>query len=132
MIYNSHLTGSQLWDLGSSEVEKLESTYNRSVKIMFDLPWATHRYFIEPLTGDAHVSRLLLRRYLSFISKVELSKKFPLKILLGIARSDVRSVTGSNLRRIMLLSGKQSMDDLKNVDIATPGPTDRLSAERPV
>ena len=93
----------------------LESTYNRSVKIMFDLPWATHRYFIEPLTGDAHVSRLLLRRYLSFISKVELSKKSPLKILLGIARSDVRSVTGSNLRRIM--SGKNSMDELKNVDI---------------
>ena len=29
----------------------------------------------------------------------------------------MRSVTGSNLRRIMILSGKNSMDDLKNVDI---------------
>ena len=48
-IYNSHFTGSQLWDLGIRQVEKLESTYNRSVKIMLDLPWATHRCFIEPL-----------------------------------------------------------------------------------
>ena len=81
------------------------------------MSWATYRYFLEPLNGDAHISRMLLRRYLSFISKVELSKKSPLKTLLGIARSDVRSVTGSNLRRIMLLSGKNSMDELKNVDI---------------
>ena len=44
-IYNGHWTGSQLWKFGSKEVEKLESTYNRSVKNMFDLPYATHRYF---------------------------------------------------------------------------------------
>ena len=116
-IYNNHFTGSQLWDLGSREVEKLESTYNRSVKIMFDLPWGTHRYFVEPLTGDPHVSRLLVRRYLSFIKNVEISKKTPLKTLLGIVKRDVRSITGSNLRRIMILSGKQSIDDLDNIDI---------------
>ena len=46
---NKIYTGSQLWDLSSREVEKLESTYNRSVKIM---------YYMEPLTGDLHVRRL--------------------------------------------------------------------------
>jgi hypothetical protein len=63
-IYDSNFTGSQLWDLGSREVEKLESTYNKSVKIMMDLPWATHRYLIEPLTGIPHVSSQLISRYL--------------------------------------------------------------------
>ena len=116
-IYNSHFTGSQLWDLGSREVGKLESTYNRSVKIMLDLPWATHRYLIEPLTGTPHVSRQLVRRYLSFVNKMEASQKSPLRALLDIAKNDVRSITGSNLRRIMLLSGRNSIDDIKNVDV---------------
>ena len=51
-IYNSHFTGSQLWGLDSREMEKLESTYNKSVKILYNLPWATHTYFIEPLTQE--------------------------------------------------------------------------------
>ena len=93
------------------------STFNKSVKIMFDLPWGTHRYFVEPLTGDAHLSRMLVKRYLSFIEMLETSKKTPLKTLLSIAKRDVRSITGSNLRRIMILSGRKSIDDLKDVDI---------------
>ena len=84
---------------------------------MIDPSWATHRYFIEPLTGEPHISRDLIRRYLAFISKVEMSAKHPLKTLPNIARGDVRSITGSNLRRIMLLSGRSSVLDLKNVDV---------------
>ena len=51
------------------------------------------------------------------IHKVEQSKKTPLKSLLNIARNDVRSTTGSNLRKIMLLSGRNRIEDLKDVDI---------------
>ena len=36
-IYNGHWTGSQFWRLGCEELG------NRSIKIMYDLPWATHR-----------------------------------------------------------------------------------------
>ena len=42
----------------------------------------------------------------------------PLRALLDIAKNDVRSITGSNLRRIMLLSGRNSIEDLKNVDVS--------------
>ena len=116
-IYNSHFTGSQLWDFGSSEFGKLISTYNRSVKLMFGLPLATHRYFIEPLTGDKHVSKHLYSRYLSFIKMIESCEKSPLHNLLNIAINDVRSTTGSNLRKLMLMSGKLSVKELKYVDI---------------
>ena len=68
-IYNSHFTGCQLWYLGSKEVEKLESTYNRSVKIMMDLPWATHKNMIEPMSESPHVSSILAKRYLSVLHK---------------------------------------------------------------
>ena len=50
-IYNGHFTGSQLWKVGSKEYEKVLSTYNRSVKIMFDLLWTTSWFLIELLTG---------------------------------------------------------------------------------
>ena len=111
-IYNGHYTGSQLWKMGSREYEKVLSTYNKSVKIMFDLPWATHRSLIEPLTGTQHVSRMLVKRYLSFIDKIDKSSKTTLRQLLGLVRNDVRLTTGHNLRTIMMILGKNSIDEL--------------------
>ena len=116
-IYNSHFTGSQLWDLGSREMEKLVSTYNKSVKIMFNLPWPTHRYFIEPLSKEPHILKQLYKRYLTFISKIENSGKTPLKTLLNLSKNDVRTRTGKNLRMLMILLGKKSVDDLAAEDI---------------
>ena len=42
-IYNGHYTGSPLWKLGTKELDKLYSTYNRSVKIKYGLPFADMR-----------------------------------------------------------------------------------------
>ena len=69
-IYNGHFTGSQLWKIGSKEYDRVVSTFNKSVKIMYDIPWATRRYLIEPLIGSQHISRILAKRYLSFIAKI--------------------------------------------------------------
>ena len=97
--------------MGSREYEKVLSTYNKSVKIMFDLPWATHRSLIEPLTGTQHVSRMLVKRYLSFIDKIDKSSKTTLRQLLGLVRNDVRLTTGHNLRTIMMILAKNSIDE---------------------
>ena len=115
-IFNSHYTGSQLWSLFGKETVKLEGTYNKSVKIMCDLPFATHRYFIEHLTKMPHLKKTLVYRYLNFIKSIEKSTKSSLHILLKIAKNDVRSVTGGNLRHIMLLCGKNTVDDLSPYD----------------
>ena len=92
------------------------ATCNRSVKIMYDLPWGTHRYFMEPLTGLAHTSRTLAKRFLSFTESIRNSSKSALKSLLNIVQSDVRSIAGHNLRTIMLLTGKTRIQDLKSGD----------------
>ena len=85
---------------------------------MYDLPWATHRYFIEPLTESQHVSRTLVKRYMSFIEKIKKSSKSSLKQLLEISKNDVRQTTGHNLRSIMELTGKNTIEELdtRNVD----------------
>ena len=116
-IYNSHFTGSQLWKFGSREMGKLESTYNRAIKIMFDLPWGTHRYLLEPLTGQPHISRILIQRYLSFIVRIESSKKGALRTLLNIVKKDSRTVTGSNLRFIMLLANKNTIEEVTKTKV---------------
>ena len=57
-----------------------------------------------------------MKRYLSFIEKVGTSAKKPLKALLELVKKDARTTTGSNLRRIMLMAGKQQIEDLHGAD----------------
>ena len=79
---------------------------------MCDLPYATHRYFIEHLTEKPHLKKQLIERYLKFILSIKRSPKSSLHVLLNVAKNDVRSVTGANLRHIMLLCDKNSIDNL--------------------
>ena len=74
-IYNSHFTGSPLWDLFSRETDMLCNSWNKSVRIMFDIPLNTHRYFLEPLAGMQHLKFTLISRFLGFISQIERSHK---------------------------------------------------------
>ena len=97
----------------SQGAEKFYSTYNRSVKIMADLPYATHRYLIEPVSGQSHMSLTLIKNFINFISKVRDSPKLVLRQLYSIAKADVRTVTGSNLRHILLLTSLSRVDDIQ-------------------
>ena len=118
-IYNSHYYGSPLWNLFGSGARGIETSFNRSVKIMLDLPYATHRSLIEPLTGETHVKTMLISRFLGFLDKIRNSGKKALTMLMETAMMDVRSVTGNNLRNIMLLVGKTSVADVRKNDVVS-------------
>ena len=115
-IYNYHFTGSPLWNLFSREAEMLENPYNLSVKCMFDIPRESHRYLIEELTERPHLKSTLIKRFLSFTEQIMNSSKVALKCLYNILKYDTQSVTGFNLRKIMLLLEKTSIDELKPSD----------------
>ena len=115
-IYNSHYTSSPLWNLFGVGASRIESSYNRSVKIMMDLPYGTHRYLIEPLTSTMHVKRLLINRFLGFMEKISKSDKKAIKMLMDTSKRDVRSVTGRNYRELMILLGKTSVEDIQKRD----------------
>ena len=83
---------------------------------MLDLPFATHRNLVEPLTDDSHIKIILIRRFLSFVEKIKKSGKPPLVMLLSEAAADVRSTSGSNLQNIMILAGKTSIAALSVLD----------------
>ena len=118
-IYNYHFTGSPLWDLFSREAIMLENSWNTAVRIMFDLPMQTHKYLIEPVTQAKHLKHVLIERFLSFLNQIEKSKKQIPKQLLSFIKHDVRSTTGSNLRNILLLTNKNTIEEITLEDIKT-------------
>ena len=116
-IYNSHYYGSPLWDLSGKSANHLESTYNKGVKVMFNLPLATHRMLIKPVSGYMHVRRVLMSRFLGFLQQIRSSKKSIPKLLLCHISQDVRSTTGKNLRNILLQTDKACVHELLKNDV---------------
>ena len=105
-IYNSHFYGSNCWDIFSEGSDRLEATWNRSVKITYNLPWETHRSCIPIISKVWHVKQLLMTRMFNFILKLRESNKRIIKVLLDVTKKNTLSVTGRNLRRILLMAIK--------------------------
>ena len=115
-IYNSSWFGSPLYSIFGTAAEKLEASYNRSIKIMMNLPLATHRSLIEPLSERHHLRRLFVKRFLQMTKSIRKSSKPILKTLLSTIEHDSRPVTGRNLRLIMLQSGRHDIYDIQLSD----------------
>ena len=115
-IFNSYFYGSAVWDLFGDEAMRLEKTWNVSQRIMLGLPRNAHRYFLEPLSETAHIKFSLSKRYMRFIESIETSPKSTLKGVLSAIKYECRSTTGKNLREIMKMTGKSSVDDIRTED----------------
>ena len=61
-IFNSHFTGSVLWDLFGREAEMIYNTWNISIRKMFRLDQRSHRYFIEPISKIKHIKIAFMTR----------------------------------------------------------------------
>ena len=115
-IYNTHFTGSQVWDLFSKEAIMMENTWNRSIRLMFGLPLQTHRYFICSVSESDHLKSMLIKRFLNFTVKLENSPKKSVRHLYKHVHRDVQSICGSNLRNIRLLLKKDNQQKLHPID----------------
>ena len=134
LIYNFHFTGSPLWDLFSPEAAMIENTWNTAVRIMFDLPFNTHRFFIETISETKHLKTILLKRFLSFLQQIRSSPKTVTSQLLEFIKRDTRSTTGSNLRNLLLMTNKDDIDDItfddvENMKYCEPGDQDKWKVD---
>ena len=116
-IYNFYFTWSPMWDLFCKEAVMLENSWNTAVRLMFNLPLQTHRYFIEPISEVKHLKFVLIERFLGFIDQIVKSRKAIPKHVLKYVKHDVKSVTGSNLRNILLLTDKNTVEEINSTDI---------------
>ena len=96
-IYNTHFTGSVIWNLFSKEFTMIENTWNVSIRKIFNLHRETHRYFIEPVSGVAHIRFALFKRFLKFTTSLANSSKLSVTNLFMTLKRDTSSTTGMNL-----------------------------------
>ena len=108
LLYNSHFSGSNIWKLNGQETQHLISAWNKNIKLIYDLPWETHRWVIQLITGD-NLKCILYAQFVKFINAIHKSSKPAIKYLYFVSASDVRSITGSNLRSILVDTGIQAI-----------------------
>ena len=99
-IYAASFYGSSLWDLFSSECERIYAAWNVAIRICFNVDRTTHRYFIEELSDNLHPKVMLCSRYASFHQSLLTCDKFPVRYLARLHQDDQRTVFGRTLRRI--------------------------------
>ena len=99
-IYNSSFYGSMLWNLKGEKTKQLINSWSVSVREMWNLPWNTHRTFIEPL-GGTHAQTLIYTRYIGFIQSIRKSNKMAVIYLLEKVVQDLNTMTGQNVRHIL-------------------------------
>ena len=104
-LYNSHFTGSSLWDFTSDKFMQLCNSWNVNLRILFDLPRDTHSWLVEEISGGMHAKQMVMSRYINFTNQLANNKRPCVRSLFKLVCNDVRTVTGSNIRQILLMTG---------------------------
>ena len=112
-IYNSSFPGSVLWDFNSESFNQFVNSWSVSVRHMWDLPYATHKYFIEPLGGQ-HALTMMIIRYIKFLHSIKKSQKIAAQYLLGKVLRNCNTLTGRNVRYVL---DKTSADDIFKINL---------------
>ena len=96
-IFGCSFYGSPLLSLNSDEHLKLNRSWNTVIKMVWDLPFATHKRFLESLTTIPHLQSMLHGRYLGFIGNLKKTSKPHLNMLFNICKADLSCNTGQNI-----------------------------------
>ena len=97
----------------------MEATFNRNIKITFDLPYPTHRNILPVLSNVKPLRVMLAKRLLSFTERIKKSDKKVLRSTLSVVECDARTVTGRNLRSLLQLCNKSTVQQLTPSDMDT-------------
>ena len=81
---------------------------------MMKLNRCSHRFLIEPLLQTRHIKFSLMKHFINFTHKILNSTKTSLKTLYKCIKKDWRSITGNNLRNIML---QQNVNNIESISM---------------
>ena len=74
-IYNSHFTGSNLWNFESEKFNQLSNSWNVNLRIICQLPLETHKYLVEQISPCTHFKHKIFTRYIPFVKSLVENKK---------------------------------------------------------
>ena len=112
-VYNSHFSGSNCWDLTSRAGQMFEGTFNRNIKLTLNLPYPTHRNLLPVISQAKPLRITLAQRYLTFVEKLRSSEKPVLRHTIRLVENDTRTVTGRNLKNILLMTDRPDFQHLR-------------------
>ena len=104
-LYNTAFYGSNCWEFSSNQMDSFSKTWNVNLRILYDLPRETHCWVIEALSGGRHFRQMIYSRFLKYLTVLKKNKRPFLRTLHNIVLDDVKTLTGSNVRRILLDTG---------------------------
>ena len=111
-VYATSLYGSPLWQLNSPEHLLLNRSWNTAMKIIWDLPHATHTRFLESLSPVPHLESVLIGRFLGFVNSLQNSSQPLLGLLFNACKNNIISQTGQNIKYLLDKFKKLSLIDL--------------------
>lgn len=100
-IFTCSFYESPLWSLNSEEHMKLCRSWNTVIKMVWDLPYATHRRFLESLNDIPHLQSMLHGRYIGFIENLSATRKPHLQTLYSLCIKDKSYNTGQNVSHLL-------------------------------
>ena len=99
-IYACSFYSSSLYDLFSTKLDQLYKTWNKTVRILYNVPMDTHTYLIDTISKSMHPKVMLSSRFVNF-HRTNLSCSKPsVKLLASLCSQDQRTKYGRNLRNI--------------------------------
>ena len=106
-VFAGDLYGSNLWKLGGDLAEQVYNAWNTCIKLAWNVPRATHTYFVDMLLGCdlSHVKTDLLARYVNFHKSLRESPSMEVAVLVNLVARDIRTTTGSNMNLLGRLTG---------------------------
>ena len=89
----------------SETFDKLCRSYNKNLKIIYNLPYNCHKWIIEEITGGKHARQQMMSLYVKFVESLYNHESPAVSSLLSNVKNNVQSQVGSNLRTIHLETG---------------------------
>ena len=99
-IYTTSFYGSSLWDIFSTDCERLYKSWNVTIRQVFGVDRCTHRYLIETISNSMHPKVMLSSRYVAFYRSISKSTKFPVRLLARFFKADKITVLGKTLETL--------------------------------
>ena len=106
-LYVGSHYGSMLWELGSNMASQYFNAWSTCVKLTWQVPRATHTYFVDQMLscGMNSVRVDTMARFTKFVRGLVASPSMEVSVMYGVARQDIRTVTGANLALIRKETG---------------------------
>ena len=101
-IYFTSFYSSVLWNLESTQINRLYATWNTMLQNNFDLPYGTHRYILKNISAKRSLKEEFYSRFRKFCIHIENCNKDEVIYLYHQQKYDSRSIFGNNYRNAIL------------------------------